>query len=442
MNKVRDTIFALSTGRVRSGVAVVRMSGPQVADVLNDMCGGCPEDRIASFRTIVCPGDGMVIDRGVVLFFRGPKSFTGEDCGEFQIHGSLAVIDCLLSTLARRDGFRPADPGEFSQRAFENGKLDLTEIEGLADLIDAETEGQRKLALRQMEGSLGSLYDGWRDRLVSLLAYFEAEIDFPDESDVGEGHIGACLPEIAGILSEIRGHLGDDRRGERLREGVRVVIAGAPNVGKSSLLNALARRDVAIVSDEAGTTRDVLETRIDLGGVPVILTDTAGLRLSEGVIEREGIRRALAKVGDADVVVRMRDGRGSVSDELAGVDSAALSVCNKVDLPGVRDQISQGEIGLSVQSGEGLDVFLDRLKALVASLTPVGDSPVLTRERHRVALEKCADALEGLLQGDLGMPELMAEDLRRAVFMLGRITGRVDVEDILDVVFGDFCIGK
>ena len=223
---------------------------------------------------------------------------------------------------------------------------------------------------------------------------------------------------------------------------MRVVIAGAPNVGKSSLLNALARRDVAIVSDEAGTTRDVLETRIDLGGVPVILTDTAGLRASEGAIEQEGIRRALEQIASADVVVRMRDGSSSFRDDLVSFDSATLSICNKVDLPGVRNQISEGEIGLSVRSGEGLDAFLDRLKVLVESLTPVGESPVLTRERHRAALTECAAALEAVLQGEEGMPELMAEDLRRAVFMLGRITGRVDVEDVLDVVFGDFCIGK
>lgn len=442
MSESVDTIFALSSGRARSGVAVVRLSGPHVSEVLNDMCGGCSEERYASLRTIVCPEDGSVIDRGVVLYFGGPRSFTGEDCAEFQVHGSLAVIDRLLSSLARQEGLRPAEPGEFARRAFGNGKLDLTEIEGLADLIDAETEGQRKLALRQMEGSLGSLYDGWRERLVSLLAYFEAEIDFPDEGDVGEGHIARCRPEVSGILSEIKVHLSDDGRGERLREGVRVVIAGAPNVGKSSLLNALARRDVAIVSDEAGTTRDVLETRIDLGGVPVILTDTAGLRASEGAIEQEGIRRALEQIASADVVVRMRDGSSSFRDDLVSFDSATLSICNKVDLPGVRNQISEKEIGLSVRSGEGLDAFLDRLKVLVESLTPVGESPVLTRERHRAALTECAAALDAVLQGEAGMPELMAEDLRRAVFMLGRITGRVDVEDILDVVFGDFCIGK
>jgi len=370
---------------------------------------------------------------------------TGEDVAEFHVHGGHAISAALAVALGRIDGIRAAEPGEFTRRAFEHDKLDLTEAEAVADLVDAETAAQRRQALRQLDGELGRLYDGWRDELTRALAHVEAHFDFPDEDLPGELMAGAKA-RIAGALSAMSAHLDDDRRGERIRDGVRIAIVGPPNVGKSSLLNALAGRDAAIVAETAGTTRDVVEVHLDLGGFAAVVADTAGLREAEDAVEREGVRRALANADDADIVIVMFD--ATTTEPATGIERRllgdnALVVLNKIDL---QPMITPLEIAglhaleISVKTGKGLDRLLDVLRDRIADRFSVGEAPVLTRARHRAALEECAAALRGAELAAL--PELMAEDLRLAVRALGRITGRVGVEDILDLVFSEFCIGK
>jgi len=438
-----DTIYALASAPGRAGVAVVRVSGPQCRALAEAVAGGPPAPRQAVLRSLRDAG-GAVFDRALVLFFPAPASYTGEDVLEFHIHGGRAVLAQLLDRLADLDHTRPAEPGEFSRRAFLNGRLDLTEAEAIADLVDAETTAQARQALRQMSGALGALYDDWRARLVRALAHAEADLDFPDE-DLPDGVAEAIGPEIRAMAAEMQRHLDDGGRGERLRHGVEVAIIGAPNVGKSSLLNALARRDVAIVSDTAGTTRDVLEVHLDLGGVPVILADTAGLRDTAGdAIEDEGMRRARLRAERADLVLIMADCtapesfRGDPASFGIPGDTtrSAITVANKCDLAAAP---AEGWLPVSVRTGEGVSDLLARLSER-AGVMVSGEAPAITRARHRQAVLEAVGALDRALTAIL--PELMAEDLRLAVRALGRITGRVDVEDILDVVFRDFCIGK
>tara|TARA_R110000824_G_scaffold118960_14_gene271922 strand:- start:42315 stop:43556 length:1242 start_codon:yes stop_codon:yes gene_type:complete len=403
----------------------------------------CPAAREAALRVLSDPETGVALDRSLVLFFEGPKSFTGEDVAEFHVHGGRAVVAGVFSALAQFEGMRAAVAGEFTRRAFENGKLDLTEAEGLADLIDAETEGQRRQALRQMEGALGQLYEGWRGRLLRVLAYAEADIDFADE-DLPDDLVTRLGPEITALVSEIQSHLEDGRRGERLRDGVEVAIVGPPNVGKSSLLNRLAGRDAAIVSDEAGTTRDVLEVRLDLGGVPVTLADTAGLRDADGAVEKEGIRRGLARAESADLrlVMVAPDGKGGWEGDFALARSGDLRICNKTD---VGQAPVEGDVmAISVLTGEGVEALVQSLEGKVSLLFGASEYPVITRARHREGLVECRACLARATSGlETGLDSaLVAEDLRLAMRALGRITGRVDVEDLLDVVFRDFCIGK
>ncbi|MBV1933966.1 MAG: tRNA uridine-5-carboxymethylaminomethyl(34) synthesis GTPase MnmE, partial [Parvibaculaceae bacterium] len=304
-----ETIFALSSGRGKAGVAVIRVSGPTAHQAVVALSGRGPGPaRQALFRTLRDPQSGETLDQALVLWFAGPASFTGEDCAEFQIHGGPNVVASVLSALGRLDGFRSAQAGEFTRRAVENGKFDLTEAEGIGDLIEAETEAQRRQALQQMSGGLGARCAEWRQRLVKVLAYVEADIDFVDEDDVPEGLSLTVLPFVVALSEEIDALLADGTRGERVREGIEVAIIGPPNAGKSSLLNWLARRDVAIVSEEAGTTRDVVEVRLDLGGMPVILADTAGLRETENAIEKEGVKRALARADTADLTILLIGG--------------------------------------------------------------------------------------------------------------------------------------
>lgn len=437
-----ETIYALSSAGGRAGVAVIRVSGPAAGDVVEALTGGkSPPPREAALRRLVDPASGAALDRALVIRFVAPQSFTGEDVAEFHVHGGRAVVEGVLSALGRLPDLRAALPGEFTRRAFENGKLDLTEAEGLADLIDAETEAQRRQALRQMEGALGQLYEGWRGRLIRVLAYAEAEIDFADE-DIPGDLMARLGPQIEALAGEIQNHLDDGGRGERLRDGVEVAIVGPPNVGKSSLLNRLAGREAAIVSDEAGTTRDVLEVRLDLGGVPVTLADTAGLREAEGAIEKEGIRRGLAKARSADlrlVMVAAKRG-GGVEGDFDLAQPGDLRIVNKADMgEGVG-----GALAISALTGAGIEALVAALTERVAALFGASEHPVITRARHREGLEACSfelkRALAGLREGRSG--ELVAEDLRLAARSLGRITGRVDVEDLLDVVFRDFCIGK
>ncbi|MCF8496263.1 MAG: tRNA uridine-5-carboxymethylaminomethyl(34) synthesis GTPase MnmE [Alphaproteobacteria bacterium] len=454
---ISDTIFALSTPPGRGGVAVVRVSGPQ-SWASAALLGAAPlRARQAGLHRLRDPLTGETIDHALVLPFQGPASFTGEDVVEYHVHGGRAVVDSLLSALAAQEGHRQAEPGEFTRRAFENGKLDLTEAEAVADLIDAETQAQKAQALAQMDGALSRLYHGWAERLTHALAHLEADIEFPDE-DLPQGIFPQVRPVIEGLRAEIAAHLDDNRRGERLREGIRVAVIGAPNAGKSSLVNALARRDVAIVSDIAGTTRDVIEVHLDLGGYPVILADTAGLRPDqigrdgqEG-IEAEGIRRALQQAREADIRLLVFDGTASAPDAhtLDLRDERALAVMNKSDRhpersegpgPGYPSASPQEDaLWVSARTGEGLDGLIAALVERAGKLAGRSETPALTRRRHRSALEDARSALLRSLAAPL--PELAAEDVRLSVRALGRITGKVDVEDLLDVIFRDFCIGK
>jgi tRNA modification GTPase len=442
-----DTIFALATAPGRAGIAVLRLSGVSAAAVLEALTGALPAPRHATRARFRDPESGELIDDGLALFFPAPRSFTGEDVAELHVHGSRAVVAALLAALVRLPGLRPALPGEFTRRAFEQGKLDLTAAEGLADLVAAETAAQRRQALRQLEGALGRLYEAWRARLLRALAEIEAEIDFPEEG-LPEDLWARVRAEAVALKTEIARHLADGHRGERLRDGVTVAILGPPNAGKSSLMNALARRDVAITAASAGTTRDVIEVALDLGGYPVLLWDTAGLREATDSVEEEGVRRARSRAAAADLKLIVLDAaRPEEAPAVAGLaDEAALVVANKIDLaPGGgadwTDRLGAGPaLRLSVLSGEGVGALLARLEAEVARRFAGGGAPVITRARHRHALEETEAALERFFIAPL--PELAAEDLRAATRALGRITGRVDVEDLLDVIFREFCIGK
>ncbi|EKV32168.1 GTPase and tRNA-U34 5-formylation enzyme TrmE [Caenispirillum salinarum AK4] len=441
------TIFAPATAPGRAGVAIVRISGPLADAALSALTAGAPlpQPRRAA-RVRVSGEGGEQVDDGLALRFPAPASFTGEDVVELHLHGSRAVMEAVMALLSAQEGLRVAEPGEFTRRAFENGKMDLTQAEALADLIDAETAAQRRQALRQMDGALARLYDAWRDRLVRALAHLEAFIDFPDE-ELPPAAERAIWGSVEGLTAEMRSHLDDGHRGERLRDGLHIAIIGPPNAGKSSLLNALAQREAAIVSDIAGTTRDVVDVHLDLGGYPVVLADTAGLREAAETIESEGIRRARARAEQADLRLAVFDGAEwpAVDDHtLSLVDDSALVVVNKADLGAVPEAPAvngQPALPLSVKTGRGLDTLLERLTALVADRLSGGSAaPALTRARHRAALAECVDALARAQAADLA--ELAAEDLRLAVRALGRITGRVEVDELLDVIFRDFCIGK
>jgi tRNA modification GTPase len=463
-----DTIFALSSASGKAGVSVIRVSGPKAWNSLSILTEGQsqPSPRQTKLMYLSYSVSGEIeashIDQAMVIGFKSPASFTGEDVIEYHCHGSPAILEEMLSTLAQMEGHRMANHGEFTRRAFDNGKLDLTEAEAIADLIDAETKAQKEQALSQMGGALSTLYNDWAEDLTRALAYIEAIIDFPDE-DVPDTETAKATPAIKKLQGEIGAHLNDDRRGERLRNGLQIAVIGAPNAGKSSLVNALSGRDVAIVSDMAGTTRDVIEVHLNLGGYPVILADTAGLRpeLLKGQIdqkgqdgiESEGIRRALDRAKSADLRVLMFDASAQELDAhtLDLVDEGILILVNKIDLNGdARNlfHVKQNRLKkdmkplfISTKTGEGLDKFITVLSNKIATQMSVSrETPSLTRQRHRNHLEECLTSLEEALRQS--QPELMAQDLRFAVNALGRITGRVDVEDLLDVIFKDFCIGK
>lgn len=479
-----DTIFALASAPGRSGVAVIRVSGPDAGSVLLGLAPDLnvlPAPRRAT-RVFLFDSDSMsgysesesknqnntpfgdkgysdhnesessagdsgaygdnMIDDGLALWFPAPASFTGEDVVEFHVHGGAAVLDALTASLTRLHGLRPAEPGEFSRRAFENGKLDLTAAEAIADLVDAETSAQRRQALAQMGGALAELYDGWRSQLVGALAYLEACIDFAEE-DIPDDLMARSAASLVALRDSVRTHLQDKGIGERIRDGFRIALTGSPNVGKSSLLNALARRDVAIVSDIAGTTRDILEVPMDLGGYAATLIDTAGLRETEDVIEIEGVRRARAAADTADIRIHLVDATTPNLPEDVSVE--AIVVVNKMDR--ITGEIPvKGALPLSVKTGDGLDMLVKVLTEQVHTLAAhrVQDTPPLTRARHRHALEDCVAALDRAYTGSIGGHdmEMIAEDMRVAAQALGRITGRIDVEDLLDKIFRDFCIGK
>lgn len=439
-----DTIAACATPPGRGGVAVIRLSGPAAAAAVRALTGpALPAPRVATLRRFRDPSTGELLDRGLLLWFPAPGSFTGEDVAEFHVHGGRAVVAGVLAALTTVEGVRPAEPGEFTRRAFHNGKLDLTEAEALADLIAADTAAQRRQALRQMEGALGRLYGSWRSRLLRALARMEADIDFPDE-DLPADLAAAQLQELRAVATEISAHLADRGRGERLREGLHIAIIGAPNAGKSSLLNALAGREAAIVSARAGTTRDVVEVQLDLRGFPVILADTAGLRDTADEIEEEGVRRALARAAQADIRLAVFDGTlwpDRDSRTVALVDADTVVVVSKADLAGADGAPSPAgpALHVSARTGAGIAELEDRLAAMAAERL-AGEGVALSRARHRTALAACEAALRRAM--DVPLPELAAEDVRLATRELGRITGRVDVEEVLDVIFAEFCLGK
>ena len=443
------TIFALGTPtptRAHPGaLAVIRLSGPRAGDALEQLTGKpLPTPRRMVLRTILDPVSGEAIDKGLVVWFAAPNTETGEPMVELHLHGGRAVVGAALDAIAHLGFCRLAEPGEFTRRAFEHGKLDLTEAEGIADLVTAETAAQRRQALQQMDGALHRLYEEWRGKGLRALAHLEAAIDFPDE-DLPEGLADEVRVAIAGLQAEIAAHL-EDRRGERLRDGLSIAIIGPPNAGKSSLLNLLARREAAIVSETAGTTRDVIEVHLDLGGWPVVLADTAGLRDSTDAIEQEGVRRARARAAAADLRVLVLDASGDWRAEMQAIIAATehwtpardIVVVNKTDLAPVE---TSGIVALSTTGGVGLPELLIRLEqSAEASMQDGAGAPPLTRARHREALVDCQAALERAL----GAPEvaLAAEDLRLALRAIGRITGAVRLDELLDVIFRDFCIGK
>ncbi|MCU0789465.1 MAG: tRNA uridine-5-carboxymethylaminomethyl(34) synthesis GTPase MnmE [Nitratireductor sp.] len=431
-----DTIFALSSGMPPAGVAVVRISGPESRFALETMIGEVPEPRMAAYRPMLHPVDGREIDRGLVLWFPAPASFTGEDCAELHVHGGIAVVDALLGALAAIPGLRMALAGEFSRRAFENGKLDLTELEGLSDLVAAETEAQRRQAVAQAGGALRQRLEAWRSRIIAMRAAIEAGFDFAEEDDV-PGDVSANVWSEAGLLAgEIAAFIADGNCGEIVRSGFQIVLMGPPNSGKSSLLNALARREAAIVSAEEGTTRDLVEVSLDLGGFKVVLVDTAGIRETQGLVEQEGIRRARDRAGAADLVIWLSpmDAEESAAD--SAIAAPVLAVRSKDDSAALR------EGSVSVRRAGGLDWLLAQLTEIVARKGATGEAAPVSRLRHRVSLAACAKMLNEAAQSDQLAPELRAELLRAAGDEIGRITGKVDVEDLLDRIFAEFCIGK
>ncbi|HEX7791553.1 MAG TPA: tRNA uridine-5-carboxymethylaminomethyl(34) synthesis GTPase MnmE [Afipia sp.] len=439
-----QTIFALSSGRAPSAIAIVRVSGPQAGLTLERLCGHVPSPRIAHVATLRDLG-GNAIDESVALWFPAPRSATGEDVAEFHVHGGRAVIAALFDAIGAIDGLRPAEPGEFTRRAFENGKLDLTEAEGLDDLIHADTDRQRRQALRHLKGLLGERAEIWRQQIIEASALIEAGIDFSDEGDVSSELMTPALKKIAELKSEIEETLAASAQSERLREGLTVAIAGPPNAGKSTLLNRLARRDAAIVSPHAGTTRDIIEVHLDLDGYPVTLIDTAGVRETEDPVEREGVRRARDRARTSDLVLWLVDANDPAALAIQNPDGHApvWLVRNKVDLvPDKGRAGDESQFDISASRGDGIAALVAALVSYAQDYFGSGEMALVSRVRHRTLLGDTLAALSRAEEAAGQGEELMAEELRVAAHALGRLTGRVDVEDVLDVIFREFCIGK
>jgi tRNA modification GTPase len=439
-----DTIFALSSGAGRAAVAVIRISGPETAALVQAITGGLPPARQLVLRSIT---DAMeLLDRGMVAWLPGPRSFTGEDCAELHLHGSPAVISAVMQRLSAWPGVRPAEAGEFTRRAFLNGKMDLVEVEGLGDFLTARTAVQRRQAIRQMTGQASSFFDAWRERLLHIRADIEAVVDFADEAGVAEAAFPGIDRGIRTLLADVETAVSQAAASEIIRDGLRVVLAGHPNTGKSSLLNAVARREAAIVSDLPGTTRDAIEVTLDIEGIPVILTDTAGLRPeTPDAVEAEGIRRSRRHILGADVVVWVWSTDIPGSDVPDPVVIPDLVVQNKSDLP-------QGESGLlrndsadlrtSTRTGDGLSSFLTRLSGIVADRYGNVESALLVSARQKAVTQRSIRSLNDALGCGVDRLELKAEDIRRASEEIARLTGKVDVEEWLGTIFSRFCIGK
>jgi tRNA modification GTPase len=436
-----QTIFALSSGRPPSAIAIVRVSGPQAGEVLTSLAGKLPEPRLAS-RRLLRDAASRPIDDAVVLWFPGPASATGEDVAEFHVHGGRAVLAALLAAISVIPKTRAADPGEFSRRAFENGKLDLTEAEGLDDLIHADTDRQRRQALRQLQGLLGDRARDWRERIIEASALVEAGIDFSDEADVPAELMAPALQAIRTLRGEIEKVLATQGQAERLRDGLVVAIAGPPNVGKSTLINQLARREVAIVSPHAGTTRDVIEVQLDLDGYPVTVIDTAGIRDTDDPVEQEGVRRARSRAADADLVLWLTGPDADAHDRPTG-PVPVWTVRNKIDLGNGGTAAGAAKtFAISAKRGDGLAELIDAMVGFAGEFFGTGEGALVTRARQRDLLRQalaCLERSEGLVKHG---EELVAEELRAAAYALGRLLGRVDVEDVLGAIFQKFCIGK
>ncbi|WP_439626281.1 tRNA uridine-5-carboxymethylaminomethyl(34) synthesis GTPase MnmE [Shinella sp.] len=437
-----DTIFALSSGGLPSGVAVIRLSGPASAQAIQSLCGRIPPERRASLQSIR-NRNGEKLDDGLIMFFPAPSSFTGEDCAELQIHGGRATVKAVLAALEGMEGLRAAEAGEFSRRAFLNGRMDLVEVEGLADLISAETEMQRRLAAEQASGGLSKLYDSWAKRLTHARAMIEAELDFADEEDVPGSVASQIWHDMQKLDQEILNHLAEARTGEIVRDGLKVVIVGAPNAGKSSLLNYLAKRDVAIVTDVPGTTRDVLQVDLDLAGFAVRLYDTAGLRETDDIVEREGIRRTHLSMAEAHLVLLLSPAHKPDWHEFVqGYDVPIIRVQTKADSRDASWPKSDADVIISVRTGEGIPELLDLLSLHLPDLEAGGALALPTRQRHAVNLTTAREQVQLALGAEGSGLDVQAEYLRLAGQALGRVTGRVDVENLLDVIFSEFCIGK
>ncbi len=456
-----DTIIALASGSGRAGVAVIRASGPGSAGLLRALTRedadvsretSLPAPRRAAIRTLR-DAQGGFIDEAIVLWMPGPHSYTGEDVVEFHVHGGAAVVEAVLASATVSRLCRIADPGEFTRRAFDAGRMDLTQAEAVGDLIDAETEGQRRQAGRLYQGEAARVFEGWRGLLMSAMAALEASIDFPDEADIpGEINLTALEP-IEALAAELEAALGDAGRLRSVREGFRIAILGPPNAGKSSLMNRLARREAAIVSPIAGTTRDVVEVRLVLAGYPVWVADTAGLREAADAIEAEGIRRALARAEEADLRLWVSDAADVSRETRPGARRSGLGeerpgdlqVLNKADLLSAAPaEAGEDVFVVSAQSGAGFEALESRLARIVRERLETDEAPLVTRARHRELVEEALAAVERALEGArIGMgAELVSEDLRLAARALGRITGSIDAEDLLDRIFSQFCVGK
>ena len=449
----RPTIFALSSGRPPAAIAILRISGPAASEVIRKLAGSIPVPRHARFATLR-DVNGEALDEAVVLWFPAPYSATGEDVAEFHVHGGRAVIAAIIAAIGQVDGLRPAEPGEFTRRAFESGKLDLTDAEGLDDLIHADTDRQRRQALRQLKGLLGEKAESWRAQIIEASALIEAGIDFSDDGDVPDDLTRPALAKITVLLGEIEETLAASAQSERLRDGLVVAIAGPPNVGKSTLLNRLARREAAIVSPHAGTTRDVIEVHLDLDGYPVTLLDTAGIRDTDDPVEEEGVRRARSRAASADLVLWLIDAQlrsceereETLNDAVTAKGNAELwFVRNKVDEVGPRVSgltFGHPRFDLSAAQGHGVPELIAALGEFAGTFFGSGEGAVVTRARHRLLLGEAAGGLRRAVSLPDGSPELVSEEIRMSVHSLGRLLGSIDVEDVLDVIFRDFCIGK
>ena len=437
-----DTILALATGSLHAATALIRISGNAASTTANILGFKLQKQRLASVA-ILKDGERK-LDEALVIFFKGPRSYTGEDVMELHVHGGRAVIEAVINTLQKQEGFRIAEPGEFTKRAVLNGKMDLTKAEGINDLIQAETEAQRVQSFAQVDGALSEIAFGWREKAIKIAAHVEAYIDFPDE-EIPESTLTSLGDEMSVLIRDIEKGLNDGRRGEILREGFRVAVIGPPNAGKSTLVNWLSKRPVSIISEQPGTTRDVLEASLDLGGYPVIIADTAGLRASTDPIENEGIKRAQewAKTANSRLILLEPSTEAGFLERLKPNPECDLVVLNKIDLL-PRDFKKEETLAISLKDEIGLDKLLNGLKKIVSKSMVGQEPPVITRTRHREALQSCLNSIKSaktaLLSGE--EPEIVAEELRAATKSLGRVVGAVDVEDLLDVVFGDFCIGK